>query len=575
MPHDQWMALINSIPLALSGDLNQAAHTLHQVLGSVGRLCNAKGVILWQTLPIAAHPTKYMLFWHTSDGKPALITISAELEAIGQTVAAGLLLPSTITRDDNPTLAPFLTKLGQPSARLFPIWNTEATPTLWGFMAIGATPTDDDLYLTSVARQVAALLTAAVHNDTRDRTHTAISLTYEIASVFIHERAWTTQILNALNLLCQRLNVSRAYGYRFCDSEAQVLGVGFEARRHDNLPTVADSSLATLQRPALELDADRRYLCGQPEDMPPALGDMLQANGILFYVLIPIIWDDRWTGCLVLDDLEKEHTPWSTAGINALFTIGDLLMGALAREETRQSREDMFNLLENRNAALQIFNGLVAHDIKAPLRQINGELGRINPVTLHDHVASIRVQIDSLENMIKRLEVLSKSHLPHRPNLVELQVAFLDAMMRLQAIITKRHVEVITPTPWPLVMGQTEWMTEVFYNLVLNATQSFPPDHPNPLITISEAPTTDVNFIQLIIHDNSVGITPERRDKITKIFESQHPVYDNEGLGLTLVHVLMTQMGGRVGVTSTSGAGTTFWLLLPNATTEQRRAYNG
>lgn len=579
MPHDEWMRLINSIPLTLSGDIEQTGNTLHSVLGAVGQLCNAEAVFLWQTLPVSIHASKYILCWRADGRGRRFIRIENELEDIGQLVAArvaGSLVPTDVSTQDHPSLAPFFALLGLPNALLIPIWNTEATPTLWGFMTIGASPKGEDVYLTSVARQIASLLTAAINNDIRDRMHTAITLTYTIADIFIREMTWETQIIDALNTLCKQLNVSRAYGYRFCDADQQVLGVGFEAHLHDNLPTVADSELATLPRDLLELDEHgKRYWCNAPDELPPALAALLHANRVQFYVMIPILWEDQWTGCLVLDDLERPHNPWSEAGISALRTIGDLMMGALAREESRQAREHMVSTLESRNAALQTFNGLVAHDIKAPLRHIKNELGRLTPEKIQEHAASIGYQLDSLENMIKRLEVLSKSHLPHVSKLVELQIAYLDAVMRLHDIITNRGVQVIIPTQWPLVMGQTEWITEVLYNLLLNATQSFPSDHPNPTIIISEAPTSDIDYIQLVICDNSKGIAPERLKKIAKIFASQHPVYDNEGLGLTLVHFLMLQMGGRVGAISNPDHGSAFFLILPNAPLDQRRSYIG
>ncbi len=118
-------------------------------------------------------------------------------------------------------------------------------------------------------------------------------------------------------------------------------------------------------------------------------------------------------------------------------------------------------------------------------------------------------------------------------------------------------------------------MIEVFYNLLLNAIQSFSPSHPDPTILIAESPSNDAGWVCIIIRDNSVGIKPERLAQVQAMFNNPHITYDNQGLGLTLVQFLVRQMGGQIGIDSVVGEGTTVWLRFPAPTPYQYRTYAG
>ena len=67
--------------------------------------------------------------------------------------------------------------------------------------------------------------------------------------------------------------------------------------------------------------------------------------------------------------------------------------------------------------------------------------------------------------------------------------------------------------------------------------------------------------------DNGIGIPPEAQKKIfSKFFRAENALRmrsDGTGLGLYLVRALVKAMNGRVGFTSKSGKGSTFWFTLP------------
>jgi signal transduction histidine kinase len=83
--------------------------------------------------------------------------------------------------------------------------------------------------------------------------------------------------------------------------------------------------------------------------------------------------------------------------------------------------------------------------------------------------------------------------------------------------------------------------------------------------------------VQLFIEDNGIGIASEHHKRIFQPFERLHGVesYAGTGIGLAVVRKGIERMGGRLGLESASGRGSTFWIELPNSnaeTTDDRRS---
>jgi signal transduction histidine kinase len=67
------------------------------------------------------------------------------------------------------------------------------------------------------------------------------------------------------------------------------------------------------------------------------------------------------------------------------------------------------------------------------------------------------------------------------------------------------------------------------------------------------------------VEDNGIGIAPEHRARIFKVFERLHPAdrYPRTGVGLAIVRKAVERRGGSVGVKSEPGVGSRFWIELP------------
>ena len=73
--------------------------------------------------------------------------------------------------------------------------------------------------------------------------------------------------------------------------------------------------------------------------------------------------------------------------------------------------------------------------------------------------------------------------------------------------------------------------------------------------------------VRLWCEDNGIGITPEYEPRVFSIFERSHSDQDSEGngVGLAIVKRAVSRLGGKVGVESTPGQGSRFWIDLPQS----------
>jgi signal transduction histidine kinase len=120
---------------------------------------------------------------------------------------------------------------------------------------------------------------------------------------------------------------------------------------------------------------------------------------------------------------------------------------------------------------------------------------------------------------------------------------------------------------------------EVFTNLITNGFKYN--DHPEPLVEIgyvmpsgNEKPSRGENLtaeyakqITLYVRDNGIGIREKHLESIFRIFKRLHAgnrYGGGTGAGLTIVKKIVERHGGRVWAESVYGAGTTFYVTLPN-----------
>ncbi|HYE08194.1 MAG TPA: PAS domain S-box protein [Planctomycetota bacterium] len=238
-----------------------------------------------------------------------------------------------------------------------------------------------------------------------------------------------------------------------------------------------------------------------------------------------------------------------------------------ARRQAAELRESELRLIRA-NQEQERFSAIVSHDLREPLRMIEGYL------TLLDRRHAdgldgkgrelLAVAVDGArraQRMITGLQDLnrvSRAQVQLRP--VELDVVLADAIQSLGMAMAEAGAQV-TVAPLPTVLGDRDLLTNLFQNLIGNAIKYVAPDV-RPLVEVT-AHDHGAHW-RIAVKDNGIGIALADQDRIFRPLERLHGDgrYSGSGLGLAICATIAASMHGRIWVESTLGAGCTFHVAL-------------
>ena len=237
-------------------------------------------------------------------------------------------------------------------------------------------------------------------------------------------------------------------------------------------------------------------------------------------------------------------------------------------EKLNQDLEQRASDLEAANKELEAFTYSVSHDLRAPLRHIDG----FSQLLVDEHgpqlPAEVRRYLDRIQNGARQMgqlvdELLNLSRIGRRE--IGLQVTGLDSVVgqvvsELKMEIDGRKVD------WkiaslPYVECDPTLMRQVFANLLSNAVKYTRPRDP----AIIEVGTVQENGAPAIfVRDNGVGFSMKYADKLFGVFQRLHRAEDFEGtgIGLATVQRIIHKHGGRIWAEGELDKGATFYFTL-------------
>ena len=138
-----------------------------------------------------------------------------------------------------------------------------------------------------------------------------------------------------------------------------------------------------------------------------------------------------------------------------------------------------------------------------------------------------------------------------------------EVIDRTRTTASAKHIEVVYSGPkGATVYGSDSQVATAVTNLVENAIAYSGDD-----TTVSLTLRQDHEWVEIDVADQGIGIAPHDVDRIFERFyradQARSRATGGTGLGLAIVKHIATNHGGRVGVTSTLGGGSTFTLRLP------------
>ncbi|HZH40945.1 MAG TPA: ATP-binding protein, partial [Gemmatimonadales bacterium] len=237
------------------------------------------------------------------------------------------------------------------------------------------------------------------------------------------------------------------------------------------------------------------------------------------------------------------------------------------------------NELQERNEELESFAYSISHDLRAPLRAMDGfsqalleEYGDKLDATGRQYAERVKAGARRMDLLIRDLLAYSKmTRADIKVGPVELDRVIRSALDQVEGDARARGARVVVEDHMPRVLGHESTLTQVVMNLVANGIK-FVPAGRTPEVRVRTEGRDGV--VRLWILDNGIGIPPEYHERIFRVFERLHRVdeYPGTGIGLAIVRKGVERMGGRVGLESEPDRGTSFWIDLPRVEDQARVA---
>ncbi|HTV41056.1 MAG TPA: PAS domain S-box protein [Candidatus Sulfotelmatobacter sp.] len=258
----------------------------------------------------------------------------------------------------------------------------------------------------------------------------------------------------------------------------------------------------------------------------------------------------------------------------------DITERKLAHEKIEKLNADLqayTGQLEEANKELEAFSYSVSHDLRAPLRHIDGfvkMLVKHSAPQLDDRGKRfLDIIADSAQRMgslIDDLLVFSRmSRAELRRSRVSTDSLVHEAVQGLQTEINGRDIK------WkigalPEVDADPAMLQQVWVNLISNAVKYTRPRDPAK-IEIGCAESGNGEYV-FFVHDNGVGFDMQYAHKLFGVFQRLHRSEEFEGTGIGLANVsrIIHRHGGRVWAEGRPDAGATFYFSLPKTHTETK-----
>jgi len=312
----------------------------------------------------------------------------------------------------------------------------------------------------------------------------------------------------------------------------------------------------------------------------PAMADAYRSLTLLLIisglVLVAVVLEGWWLAMTL------------TRPIRALTQVAERLSrGDLkARSEPTGPAEllqlsDTFNqmaaLQQDNVENMQAFVANASHELRTPLTAIKLHVGALRDGALEDPEVSqhflqqIEEEIERLIRMVNDLLDLNRIE-ANRGNqaftLVDLMPLATETrdFWRVRAQQAQLDLRLTLPQNLPPINGNEDQLRRLLNNLLENAIKN---TRPGGWVELSIVPGPRSQTVRIEVRDNGIGIPEEHLPHIFERFyrveatRPRHGRSNSSGLGLAIARSIVEAHGGKIGVTSQIGVGTTFYIDLP------------
>ena len=270
--------------------------------------------------------------------------------------------------------------------------------------------------------------------------------------------------------------------------------------------------------------------------------------------------------------------PWQSHEIAAAIELRDLIIDVILRKAEELERVN--SQLARSNEELESFAYVASHDLKEPLRHIEAFAGllansirALGDERLGSMISGIEASSRRLRNLINDLAEFSRlGRLAQPVAPAALGEIVQDVMLDLRPRIAEAAAE-LSCEALPTVQCDRNQMRQVVQNLLSNALKYRQPGRPCRIRIFSEPAEPEghggdpgaVAQVRVCVRDNGIGFDPKYGEQVFEPFQRLHgpDEYEGSGIGLAICRKIIQRHGGKVGVDTTPGIGSTFWFSLP------------
>jgi len=224
--------------------------------------------------------------------------------------------------------------------------------------------------------------------------------------------------------------------------------------------------------------------------------------------------------------------------------------------------------LQESIAELEAFSYSVSHDLRSPLRAMQGYAEALleeEPLSEQGREYLSRIQrsaarLDLLVQDVLAYSKVSKGEIRLQP--IALGI-LIGEILRSYPELTEKATITVEP-PLPSVIAHEAYLTQCIANILGNAIKFVAPGiHPQVRVWVETAGER----VKICCEDNGIGIDPANHGQIFQLFGRVHSekTFTGTGIGLAIVKKAMERMGGSVEVESELNRGSRFCLTLPKA----------
>ncbi|HUL30383.1 MAG TPA: ATP-binding protein, partial [Thermodesulfobacteriota bacterium] len=307
------------------------------------------------------------------------------------------------------------------------------------------------------------------------------------------------------------------------------------------------------------------------------VGQHLSRNpNVYSFATVPLIGKGKVIGVILVDNLYNQN-PITEEDLHFLSMFANQAGLAIENASLYRNLEEVHQELKEtqtflihleKMVALGEMSTSIAHEIKNPLTSIGGFARRLNRIVPEGsqekkYSETIIKEVSRLERILKDLLSYTRDEsLVFRE--LDLREVLEESLSMVPEEIRSGRIQLVKEfeEEIPKILGDPHQLKQTFFNLINNACQAMK-ENGVLFLRAHSSPKNGASFLKVEVEDTGKGIDPENLHNIFNPFYSTKE--SSLGLGLPIVHRIITSHRGQIEVDNHPGKGVKFIITLPSS----------